>query len=381
MMRRPRCGPLCPAGILTGVFCGLALISKLIGLPFVGVPLAATLAFGQGPPPAGKTIRQVRAWVAERLRIHRDLLLSVYGAFCVVMLPFAWHVADRLVTGKYLNVVNNNLINGAAEEKSPLQITTDNLEALWNANRVLHGPVLWLLVLAAGAFVLWKRPREGAFLLSASLLPWSMSILLAAELSTRYLTLGVLPSLAVLSGGLSIAGRRRRWFRLGVAGLMAAWMGGFALPFIRDAWLDPTRLALPDRDRWEYFENFASGYALVDAARDMATLPRSEPDGRVAVIGLVGSCHQLRLYLDEHGPVKLECPFFGWQGEFMQDVADLVDRRLAEESIVFLLVEPDLRFTDLSTLRIRWELVKRYPRPFDGMAVELWRIYPESDTE
>lgn len=83
--------------------------------------------------------------------------------------------------------------------------------------------------------------------------------------------------------------------------------------------------------------------------------------------------------LDEHGPVRLECPFFGWQGElFMQDVANLVDERVAEESTVYLLVEPELRFTDLSMLRVRTEFVHRYPRPFDGMAVELWRIYPNT---
>jgi hypothetical protein len=146
--------------------------------------------------------------------------------------------------------------------------------------------------------------------------------------------------------------------------------------FIYNAWTDPTKLNLPDRDRWEYYENFSAGYGLVDAAADIEKLPRSEPSGRVNVLGLVGSCHQLRLYLDEDGPVWLECPFFGWQGEFMPEVVETVDQRLQEESIVYLLVEPELRFTDLSMLNVEWELIKRYPRPFDGMTVELYRVYP-----
>jgi hypothetical protein len=264
----------------------------------------------------------------------------------------------------------------------------DNLESLWTVNWVLHGPIVWILTLVGAAFLIWKRPREGVYLTLSTLLAWSMSVVFAADLSTRYLTLGVLPSLVIVGGAISLFSQELPKFRpalaksqqiilAGTASFILIWIAWVALPFITHAWDDPTKLHLPEADQWEYYGNFPAGYALVDAAQEMEKLPRSKPSGRVQVIGLVGSCHQIRLYLDEHGPVKLECPFFGWQGEFMQDVAKLIDERIAQESIVYLLVEPDLPFTDLSMLHVRRELIRHYPRPFNGMAVELWRVYAE----
>ncbi len=385
MMRRTDCGKRCPLAIWAGILSGLVIVSKLLGLPMAGVPLLAVITLNRSKI-SGLNLQTLR----DILRTHRDKLTAAYIAFGLVMLPFIWHIVDRTITGKYVNIVNNNLINGAAEEKSPPQVLMDNLQSLWTANQVLHGSVLWVLTLIGAAFVLWKRPRAGSYLILSTLLAWSMSVLFAADLSTRYLTLGVLPSLVILGGAVSLAIQEIAKINIekptlpftmperGALAVLLVWLVWIPLPFINHAWNNPTDIHLPDSDQWEYFGNFGSGYALVDAAHDMENLPRSEPSGRVQVIGLVGSCHQIRLYLDEHGPVRLECPFFGWQGEFMQDIANLVDERVAEESTVYLLVEPELRFTDLSMLRVRTELVHRYPRPFDGMAVELWRVYPEN---
>ncbi len=385
MMRRTDCGKRCPLAIWAGILSGLVIVSKLLGLPMAGIPLLAVITLNRT-----KISRLNLPTLRSILRAHRDKLTAAYIAFGLVMLPFIWHIVDRTVTGKYVNVVNNNLINGAAEEKSPPQVLMDNLQSLWTANQVLHGSVLWILTLIGAAFVLWKRPHAGSYLILSTLLAWSMSVLFAADLSTRYLTLGVLPSLVILGGAVSLAIQEIAKINIekptlpftmperGALSVLLVWLVWIPLPFISHAWNNPTDIHLPESDQWEYFGNFGSGYALVDAAHDMENLPRSEPSGRVQVIGLVGSCHQIRLYLDEHGPVRLECPFFGWQGEFMQDVANLVDDRVAEESIVYLLVEPELRFTDLSMLRVRTELVHRYPRPFDGMAVELWQVYPNA---
>lgn len=383
MMRRASCDKRCPLAIWAGTLSGLVIISKLLGLPMAGVPLVAVLTLN-----CQRVIRLNLASLRQTLRIHQGKLTTVYITFGLVMLPFIWHIADRTITGKYVNVVNNNLINGAAEEKSPPQVLIDNLSSLWTANQVLHGSILWILTLVGAAYVLWKRPREGSYLILSTLLAWSMSLVFAADLSTRYLTLGVLPSLVILGGAVSLTIQEAAKINIekpslpfsmperGAIAVLLVWLVWIPLPFINHTWNDPTELHLPEADQWEYFGNFGSGYALVDAARDMENLPRSEPSGRIQVIGLVGSCHQIRLYLDEHGPVKLECPFFGWQGEFMQDVANLIDERAAEESTVYLLVEPELRFTDLSMLHVGWELIHRYPRPFNGMAVELWRVYP-----
>jgi hypothetical protein len=43
--------------------------------------------------------------------------------------------------------------------------------------------------------------------------------------------------------------------------------------------------------------------------------------------------------------------------------------------VVYLLVEPESPFTDLSAIPVRRELIKRFERPWDGMAVELYQVF------
>jgi len=154
-----------------------------------------------------------------------------------------------------------------------------------------------------------------------------------------------------------------------------------ALPFAVRAWTDPLALRLPEHDRWEYYQNFASGYGLYEATQAMPGLPASDASGRVPVVGLVGSCHQLRLYLPEDGIVDLSCPFFGWNGEYMDAVVQHITGRMHAETVVYLLVEPELRFTDLALIPVNWDLVERFPRPFGGMVVELYRVAPRDGSQ
>jgi hypothetical protein len=183
------------------------------------------------------------------------------------------------------------------------------------------------------------------------------------------LQIGVIPFFELVAGGMA-----GRW---SVSWLVATlWIVIFVQPFILNTWNDPRANDLPDRARWEYFQNFTAGYALTDAADILPALDESST-GSIPVIGLVGSCHQMRLYLDEN--VLLECPAFGWNGEFMEDVADFVDQRLHEESTLYLLVEPQLPYTDLTRLHVQHEVLARFERPFNGMRVELWRVF-EADS-
>jgi hypothetical protein len=240
-----------------------------------------------------------------------------------------------------------------------------------------------------------RKPYITLYLASAILLPWAMSIVLGAELSTRYLTLGILPMFVLLAGGLAMlseqaitfAGQTRTLKPIAI-GMVSIWSLLFAMPFISKAWNNPTELDLPSRDEWEYFTNFSAGYGLVDAATDMPDLTVSEPSNRVNVFGLVGSCHQIRLYLDkaeeqDDGPVWLTCPFYGWQGELLMEVADEIDARLSRESVVYLLAEPEIPYFTLSDLypRWHWEEVERYARPHDGMEIILYHITPLENDE
>ena len=378
MVKKQPCQRKSKWAVIVGILSGLVVMAKLLGLPMLGIPFLAVLIYGKQVPWPGYHPRQIWQWLVAKWQAHQPMLRTVYGVVGLIFAPSSLYILGRIIfDGELVPIVNNNLINGAAENKPPPQVILDNLGTLGETHWVLHSPILALMILGAIGWALYKRKKHGLYLLGAVALAWSLSIFVAAELSTRYLTLGVLPLLALVAGTLDEVLRRLpRLGRGAVSGVLMLWLIIFALPFIRTAWSQPAALDLPERDRWEYYANFSSGYALVSAAHDIETLPPSQPSGRVNLIGLVGSCHQMRLYLDEYGPVWLECPFFGWQGENMDEVATNIQTQVATESTVYLLVEPDLTFTDLSVIAVDWELIRRYGRPFEGMVVELYRVYP-----
>ena len=337
-------------GMVTGLIATLTILSKLIGFPFVLIPLWAVLVLGGN-------------W-----RRYQTSLFFCYAAMTAILTPFALRVLFKELSGNRISVVDNHLIN----HQRPLQTLADNLADLWEANLVFNGAAFLVLAAIGIALTARRQGRLVMFLLGCVLIPWSAIILTSGVLSTRYLQIGIPALFALIAGAVIVLKPRLRWPTSWLVATL--WIILFAQPFILNSWNDPRANGLPDRARWEYFQNFTAGYALMPAAEVMPTLETSTTSGRIPVVGLVGSCHQIRLYLDENGPVLLECPAFGWRGEFMDDVADFVDQRLAEESTLYMLVEPQLPFTDLSKLRVQREVLARFERPFDGMRVELWRV-------
>lgn len=374
--------------VLAGVLGTLIILAKTTGAPFLVMPFLAILLFGKGDWPASYGPKALWQWGWEKIWRYGTVVKVMALAFGVSMAPFGLHVLERTISGNYVMLVNNNLVLGLAEDRPPHEIIWQNLITLWKVNWILHSPLVWIGMLAA-VWGLWRWQRaKGLYLLGAVVLPWILSVFLGAELSTRYLTLGVLPLMVILAGGLAClvehSGRWSAEVKMALSAGVGLWCVAFGLQFVVKAWDDPTQLHLPERDRWEYFENFGAGYGLVDAARDIEQLPISEPSGRVNVIGLVGSCHQMRLYLhgaenEDEGKVWLSCPFFGWWGEFLDDVADEIQARLAVESQVYLLIEPDIPYFDVADLepRWKWEEVERYSRPFKGMEIVLYHISPK----
>ncbi len=389
--RGASCGRYCPLAMGVGVLGFLLVMAKTIGLPLLAMPAIAVLLYGQGTHPVNFSFGTLRNWTLQRLLAYRDRLLTVYVTFSLCFIPSIVHLIERTVTGQYVTIVNNNLVLGLAEDRSPPEVVLDNMEKVWNVNWTLHGPVLWLAIIVGMSVLLRIRPRAGLYLLVGILLAWSMSVLLGAELSTRYMLPGTLPSLVVLSGAVHVTIQalrnrqpiRRLPLRSVVFGSVGLWVVVFAVPFIDNAWHEPTALELPARDEWEYFTNFSAGYGLVDAADDFYELERAEPSGRVNVIGLVGSCHQIRLYVpnartEDDGPIWLTCPAFGWSGENLMIVAEDIQQRLATQSAVYLLIEPEIPFFDPEDLRPywNWREVERYQRPNGGMEIVLYHITP-----
>jgi hypothetical protein len=354
-------------GCFAGLLLALTILAKLISAPFAAVPILAILIFAAQP------------WREALFHTYRPTLIAFYGTGGLLLLPFVLYVIYGELFGERLVVVEPMLINA----RSPLQTVIDNLGTLVSINWILNSPYLMLVGLTAALLTFREQARPLLFLLACALLPWSLTVIASGQLSTRYVQLGVLPLLLLFAGALASLFKRlpQRWGLWrewgGSWGLITLWIIFFAQPFILDAWNDPRKLHLPARDRFEYFTNFTAGYGLMPAAATLPHLERSHRSGRVEVVGLVGSCHQIRLYLDENGPVHLICAEFGWEGENMGIIADMLDQRAAAENALYLLVEPDLPFTPLDQLRVRHVVLGRFPRPFEGMTVELWQIFPQ----
>jgi hypothetical protein len=134
-------------------------------------------------------------------------------------------------------------------------------------------------------------------------------------------------------------------------------------------WHDPRDLSMPERDRWEYLENYSSGYGVTEAAKYITA------QAPMPLVSTVVQCHALPLLLPDS--VDLTCPFFGWHGEYLDQVIAHIDQGVREHGTIYLLVEPDAPFVDVGQIRARFDLtlIRRFERPGKhGIAVELYQV-------
>jgi hypothetical protein len=302
-------------------------------------------------------------------------------AFGIVIAPSVAYVVIKEATGTKDRVVVEESLYVTEDRAGQV---TDNIEQVFRSAVTLLAPEFVALAGVLAAYLAWRKPRALVYLLAGLILPWSGVIFIAAALSTRYLVLGV-PSLLVLVAGGTVDATewvvrhrggviepnwkpvlRLHWLAWG---LLALWIGSFAVPFIV---ADPTRLNLPARDEWEYFTNTSSGYALRDLAADLPDLAPGE-DGRIPVIGFLPSCHSLPLYWTEDNAVDLDCPLFKWDTSKQQEMADHLIFRAENEPVLYMAVDQTGVF-DLTQLPFEWEPLAEYPRPHHGKIVKLYRL-------
>lgn len=355
--------PTTGRGLIAGALLGAAALAKLIALPLAAlIPLAIALRAPEG----------WRAIVAPRFR--RALIAAALGCG-LVLAPSLAYVLSQALGDEPARVV---LEEGLYSTDDRAAQVLDNAEQAARALIALFSPGFAALAAALGLFLTWRRPRTLAFLLAGALLPWIGVILIAGQLSTRYLVLGAPFVLALVAGGAITLVRMQRdrpVIRLATWGAgiaLALWAVTFAAPFARGALTDPAALDLPPRDRWEYVTNTSSGYALRDVARDLPDLPPGA-DGRIPVIGWLPACHSLPLYWTAPHPVALDCPLFMWDpAEQDAMTAHLIDRA-EREPVLYMAVER-LSLYDLDRLPFTWTLLREYPRPHDGVPVRLYRV-------
>lgn len=365
-------------GALSGALVSLAILAKLTAAPFALVSLVAIWTLGERPPRGATGSR----WRDRLARVvpprYWPALAAAYAVSAIAGLPFMLYPIFRQAQQEPVLLVGTNLfVTGGFD-----RVIAENIPALGETLAGFFGVPAVIVGLIAAGWALVAARRRALYLALCALLPWSIILALSPDPSNRYWLLGMPPLLALVSAGLWLGAeglaRRvgRALARIGLAGLIGVWLAAVALPFAWNAWNDPLALRLPEHDRWEYVTNFSSGYGWIDAVAALPDLPRSEASGRVPVVSTIVACHALRLYLPEDGVVDLRCPFFGWQGEHLDAVTADLERFLASESVVYLLAEPDAPFVDLDRLPVRLDAVRRFERPFGGVAVELYRVSP-----
>lgn len=350
-------------GLVAGALLGAATLAKLIALPLAGlIPLAIALRAPEG----------WRAIIAPRFR---RVLIGVALACGLVTAPSLAYVLSQALGDEPARVVLEEGLYAAEDRAAQMG---DNAEQAARTLITLFSPGFVALAGVLSAVLAWRRPRSAVFLLAGALLPWTGVIVIAGQLSTRYLVLGAPFALALVAGGTITLLRRARArpvARLAAWGAgiaLALWGMVFAAPFARGAMTDPAALHLPPRDRWEYVTNTSSGYALRDLARDALDLPPGA-DGQIPLIGWLPACHSLPLYWTAPHPVALDCPLFKWNpAEQDAMTAHLIG--LAEREPVLYMAVERLSLYDLDRLPFTWTLLREYARPQEGVPVRLYRV-------
>src|SRR5262249_22593186 len=123
-------------------------------------------------------------------------------------------------------------------------------------------------------YLIVRRPRVGLLLAACTLIPLAGILAFGTKLSGRYMLIHVPPLILLTTVGLDVLAVDIRQRLSGTLPTVLPVIGGigivtwaivFALPFLMQAWADPSKLMLPAQDRLEYIESDSSGYTLKES--------------------------------------------------------------------------------------------------------------------
>lgn len=293
LSRRIRLGD----AVLTGLAVFLAVGAKLSALPYLGLPVAAWVAFRAFD-------RHNRAaglrWLAAALATEGVLMAVFVGVLVFVGdNPFA------------------NASDHVGLETGPLGMLArvpENASGMV-ANLVTFVGPLGMVVLGFSLLALLVRRRWYLLLV---LIPPALVFLLSDMQSSRYYAAPMTLLIACAAVGLAdlstLAGRASRW---AVLVALVVWGVTTGLPFLWTMNNAPLDLALPASDYHEYVVSDATGFGLADVA---AVLDATQADH---VIGLLANCQGLRYEL--HGRATVDCPTINPNGESIPALAALLE--------------------------------------------------------
>ncbi|NDJ84716.1 MAG: hypothetical protein GYB66_02415 [Chloroflexi bacterium] len=377
--------PSMPNATILAVLVILMLAGKLLTGPLIVVPFLAVAFLGRYPLRLDEPLRNeiIRLWHSYKPAIMRAALIIIVVWGIILGIYAIRKIIDPTVRA----IIDPYLYEGLSEGSSQLETNIERIQqAFWR----LWGPLLIGLSVLGLPFLIRWRWRTAAYLLGAMFALWIFVLLVAGQLNSRYLTLVVEISAVLISGGVVVAydDVKLRGFFRGIAIvpviLLLVWIVGYGLPFAITATRDPLELNLPDRDRSEYFRNY-TGYALPDGLEFVADSPPISAEvNEPVLIVFVRLCEHLPYHMPEemHDEIQVECPP-DELGTFDQRYVFL-NQELAIYGPVYLMVEqyrtPDgSPIVEASQVNGELALLATFERPFDGVAVEVYSVYPATE--
>jgi hypothetical protein len=347
--------------LAAGLAICLSSLTKLSGLAYLAIPLAAFLLFKPSP-------LTPKSW---------KVLGAMYGPA----------LAGAIVLGLFLN--RQNLLVYATKISSQPQI---GYWQLWLANSQLAAdwvtglmtPPLLILALVGVALALLSRSRAGLYLLVTPLAMALPFIVISEDWYPRYL-LPVAPSLLIL-GAWALD---RLYDRLLNFPILTRWRGpvftGLGLllltpALLTDFWLlvDPAQVSLPAEERRQYIEGWPTTYGLAEAAAYVETLAGQR---REIYLGVNTNSfivrEGLRYYFKQPANVEV-VEIDPSSGHALQDL-----NALALERPTFLILNParEKELDDFWTnpqLFIQAEKMASFPKPAGKTSIDVyqWRSIP-----
>jgi len=253
-----------------------------------------------------------------------------------------------------------------------------------------YNPVMFILLIGLATVAVFKRPIHSLIGLALSIIPFSFIAFVGWYIYSRYLSIS-LPGLFILSAiGTEvlvqslvnrIKSNRKSLIRIAIPAFTALISLVLVCSFIFTAYSNPILLRLPSNDRELYINSWTGGYKIADIAFDLIAYA-GQSQASITVIGMIGSCFSLHLYIPANVPVNIICPDI-WditgEGHLPQAGIAMIEQQIAllqrTNHTYFILVEQSgpIPISD-KIMPKPYSLIKTYLRPAGTFTVYLYLI-------
>lgn len=382
-------------GIILGMWISLMIMAKILAAPLVIMPILAVILFS----PHHKLDLSKR-WGPQIMQLWTVYRPTIVATVAVVGVVWGIILAVYVGRGIWAPETTTPLVDRYLYE-GVRRTTGESQDApawkLWEKNWwrfqeivwFLWGPILLGLAIIATPLLLKFHWRKYVYLVVAPLIIWGLVVFAAGQLTTRYLTAAGHMMVILLAAGtftirdILINRFNHRWLNMVPILLIVVWIGTDSAFFYHKLVTDPTELDMPKRDAWEYFSN-QTGYGLQPALLDIAEMPSvSQGETTPLVYGMVRNCQYLESHIPADTEINIQCGTVHnvWPRRDFPNRAESyadIERMTRQYGEIYLLMEDlgDPPIMDQWVVDAHLQFVKAYPRPADGIPVNLYIASP-----